>query len=86
VDIEFDAAKDETNRAKHGVGPIVGRIVLESRVADLIDSRSATEERRIAFGTIEGRLFACVYTMRGPVYRVISVRKANRREQRKWLP
>jgi uncharacterized protein len=85
VDIEFDAAKDETNRAKHGVSLIIGRIVLENRVADLIDSRSTAEERRIAFGTIEGRLFACAYTMRGPVCRIISVRKANRREQRKWL-
>jgi len=53
---------------------------------DLLDIRSADEERRIAFGTIEGRLFACIYTMRGSVYRIISVRKANRREKRKWLP
>jgi len=85
VEIEFDAAKDETNQTKHGVSLILGRIVLENRVADLIDPRSAAEERRIAFGTIEGRLFACVYTMRGPLYRIISVRKANQREKRKWL-
>jgi uncharacterized DUF497 family protein len=85
VEIEFDTAKDETNRAKHGVSLIVGRIVLQNRVADLIDPRYAAEERRIAFGKIEGRLFACAYTMRGLVYRIISVRKANRREQRRWL-
>ena len=85
MEIKFDTAKDETNRTKHGVSLILGRIVLENRVADLIDPRNATEERRIAFGTIEGRLFACAYTMRGPVYRIISVRKANRREQRRWL-
>lgn len=85
MDIEFDAAKDETNRTKHGVSLIIGSIVLENRVADLIDPRSVVEERRIAFGTIDGRLFACAYTMRGQAYRIISVRKANRREQRKWL-
>ena len=86
MDIEFDPSKDETNRAKHGVSMTVGRIVLENRVADLLDIRSAGEERHIAFGTIEGRLFACAYTMRGTIYRIISVRKANRREKRKWLP
>jgi len=85
VDIEFDGAKDETNRAKHGVGLSDGGIVLENRVADFLDPRSVAEERHIAFGMIAGRLFACVYTMRGPVYRIISVRKANQREKRKWL-
>lgn len=43
------------------------------------------EIRRIAYGVIAGRLFVCVYTLRGDVHRIISVRKANRREQRRWL-
>ena len=85
MDIEFDAAKDEANRSKHGVGLSDGGMVLDNRVADLLDPRSADEERRLAFGMIAGRLFVCAYTMRGPVYRIISVRKANKREQRKWL-
>lgn len=85
MDIEFDAAKDVANRTKHGVGLSDGGIVLDNRVADLLDPRSTGEERRVAFGMIAGRLFVCIYTMRGLVYRIISVRKANRREQRKWL-
>lgn len=43
------------------------------------------ESRINAFGLIAGRLFACTYTMRGEVYRIISVRKAIRQEQRIWL-
>jgi len=32
------------------------------------------------------RLFVCIYTMRETTYRIISVRKATKEEQRRWLP
>ena len=85
MDIKFDTAKDETNRAKHGVSLAIGRVVLENRLGDVRDPRDyGNEVRRIAYGTVAGRLFVCVYTMRGETYRIISIRKANQRERRKW--
>lgn len=85
MDVEFDAAKDITNLAKHGVSLAIGRIVLEHRVGDVRDPRDyGGEVRRIAFGIVAGRLFVCVYTMRGGTHRIISVRKGNQRERRKW--
>jgi uncharacterized DUF497 family protein len=91
MDIEFDPEKDAVNQAKHGIPLAIGRIVLENAVADIPDPREymtklGTEERRIAYGLVAGRLFCCAYTMRGETYRLISARKANQREQRKWLP
>ena len=50
------------------------------------DRRDYGEVRMSAFGLVEGRLFVCTYTMRGETYRLISVRKANWKEQRAWLP
>lgn len=38
------------------------------------------ELRHFALGFINGRLYALVYTLRGDVLRVISLRKANKRE------
>jgi uncharacterized DUF497 family protein len=38
------------------------------------------EARNVAFGLINGRLFACVYADRHGERRVISLRKANKRE------
>jgi len=35
-------------------------------------------------GKTEGRLFVVVYTMRGDVIRIISARKANQREEKKY--
>ncbi len=43
------------------------------------------ETRINAFGLFNGRLFVCTYTVRDSAYRLISVRKASRQEQRTWL-
>lgn len=86
MDFEYDPAKDAANDAKHGVPLAVGRIVIENRVGDVRDPRDHGEVRRIAYGSVNGRLFVCVYTLRGNACRLISVRKANRREQKRWLP
>ncbi len=91
METELDPAKDALNQANHGFPLVIGRIVLQNRVGDVADPREyitefGPEYRRIAFGMVQGRLFVCVYTMRGEVYRLISVRKANKREQRKWAP
>jgi hypothetical protein len=61
-------------------------VVLENRVGEIPDERFDYGEIRInAFGLIEGRLFVCTYTMRDGIYRLISVRKASRKERRTWL-
>jgi uncharacterized DUF497 family protein len=39
------------------------------------------EQRFITFGQIAGRVFCVVYTMRGETVRIISARKANKKEQ-----
>lgn len=59
-------------------------MVIENRVGDVVDPRHQSEIRRIAYGMVNGRLFVCVYTMRGESFRLISVRKANSRERSKW--
>ena len=46
-----------------------------------IDTRNDYgEERFIALGTIGERLFSLVFTVRGDALRIISLRKANKRE------
>lgn len=85
MDVEFDSAKDAANRAKHGVPLAFGAIVLENRLGEVADMRRDYGETRFnAFGLVAGRLFVCTYTMHGAVFRVISVRKVNRQEQRRW--
>jgi uncharacterized DUF497 family protein len=45
---------------------------------------ATTVRSGLALGKIDGRLFAVAYTPRGTVIRLISARKANEREQRKY--
>lgn len=61
------------------------RVFLDSRRLDVEDDRrDFGEGRRIALGTIEDRLFAVAYTLRGSIIRLISARKGNERERRKY--
>lgn len=86
MDFEFDDAKDEANIAKHGVSLVLGAAVLENRIGEIVDDRIPYGETRMnAFGLVRGRLFVRTYTMRSGACRIISVRKANRREQKLWL-
>ena len=87
MEIEFDDAKDDANRAKHGLPLALGAVVLENLIGEVLDDRRDYGEVRVnAFGLIAGRLYACTYTKRGSVYRIISLRKASRQEQRLWQP
>jgi hypothetical protein len=85
VELEFDPAKDARNIDERGIS-------LE-RVADmdfstalaLEDARNDYGERRIRlFGVIDNRLHVAVVTYRGVKVRVISLRRANRREERRY--
>jgi uncharacterized DUF497 family protein len=86
MDFEYDPAKDVANRSKHGMPLASGAVVLENRIGEVQDERLDYGAVRVnAFGLVEGRLFVCTYTMRNENYRLISVRKASRQEQRIWL-
>ena len=79
---EFDIAKDIANRIKHGIPLEFAAESFEGPVSIARDDRSDYREARyVAFGMIAGRLCVCVFTDRGDVRRIISLRKANKRER-----
>ena len=84
--IEFDPAKDEINREKHGASLALAEDVLSDpgRI-DLVDTRiDYSEDRTVTYGRVKGRIWVCVFTRRGSAYRPISVRKANDRETKRY--
>lgn len=81
MDIDFDPAKDAINRWKHGVSLVLAEILFAGPHRSIADDRfDYGEVRMVAFGRIEGRVFACVYVDRDGLRRVISLRKANEKE------
>lgn len=79
--ITFDAAKDAANIEKHGVS-LAEALDLEwdwlLAVPD--DRRDYGEERWRGFAPIGQRVFCVIFTERGEELRIISLRKANKRE------
>lgn len=83
---EWDAKKDETNRAKHGIPfETVRSFAFRTAYVWKDDRRDYGEQRMVALGLVGTRVHHLVYTARGDVIRVISLRKANKREIRTYV-
>ena len=82
----FDPAKDKVNRAKHGVSLALAEVLFTGPHISMADDRFDYDDevREVAFGLINDRLFVCVYTDRQVERRVISLRKANKREVKRY--
>ena len=82
MDIDFDPAKNAVNVARRGLDFADAALMWqEGPVIEIEDDRADYGElRMIAVGRVRGRVCVTVYTDRGPVRRIISLRKANRRE------
>lgn len=83
--IEWDKSKNQANIIKHGVSfeSIVG---FEWDVAIFQEDtrKNYGEKRQASQSFIDGRLHVLIFTMRGDVMRIISLRKANKREMRDY--
>jgi uncharacterized DUF497 family protein len=83
---EFDPRKDQRNLSKHGLSLIDAELFEWETAVIREDIRRRYAERRlVATGLIAGRVHVMVYCMRGDVVRVISLRKANLREVRRYV-
>ena len=84
MELEFDPAKNARNIRERGISfERLADMDLETAfVVD--DTRADYGERRVTlFGDIDDRLHVAVITYRGDKVRVISLRRANRREEQK---
>lgn len=84
-EIEFDPVKDAKNLAKHGLSLTLAN-EFEWDVARINEDlrRPYLERRFKASSMIEERLRELVYCLRGGLIRVISMRKSNPREIKKY--
>jgi uncharacterized protein len=77
----YNPSKNRRNIKERGIGFDQARELLGAPHALRADTRrDYGEQRFVAYGLIRGRMYVCVYTLRGDAYRIISLRKANRRE------
>ena len=88
--IQFDAAKNNTNIAKHGVSlQLAEQLEWDTLWAKRDVRQDYAELRVIGFAYIELRLFCVIFVDRGETAhsvtgRIISLRKANPREVNRY--
>ena len=79
--VEYDPAKDASNRVKHGISLAEAQRLDWDAALTVPDTRRRDgEERYVATAPLEGRLHVAAFTVRADKLRIISLRKANRRE------
>ena len=82
---EWNGAKRKSNLSKHGVDFAAVEFFLWEDALVIEDSRKNYGERRfLAFGPMGARLHCMVFSVRGENIRVISIRKANSREVKRY--
>lgn len=77
---EFDAAKSEVNRVKHGIDFVEAQGLWNDPMLLEIPARTDDEPRYLVIGLVDGRHWSAVITYRGENVRLISVRRARKEE------
>ena len=83
--VVFDPAKRAQALAERGVDFADADGVIDGEKYQFVDNRfDYGEERITTIGMLDGRMVVVVWTQRGDDRHVISMRKANAREQRRY--
>jgi uncharacterized protein len=77
---EFDAAKSESNRTKHGIDFVEAQGLWNDPMLLEIPAKTDDELRYLVIGLIDGKHWSAVITYRGENIRLISVRRARTEE------
>ena len=84
--IEFDSSKDAGNQSKHGVSlSLASELHWEAALVWVDDRFEYGELRMIALAPKSSVLYCVAFVERGEARRIISLRRANRREVKHYV-
>ncbi len=81
---EFDAAKSQANKAKHGIDFIEAQALWQDEFRLETPARSTTEPRHQVLGMIGDAIWSAFITYRDERVRIISVRHARDEEKENY--
>ena len=80
MEFEFDEAKSQANKKKHGIDFIEAQQIWNDPEHIEIPARTTDEPRVLVIGMISGRHWSAVGTYRSNKLRIISVRRSREEE------
>lgn len=85
MNVEFDAAKNAANIAKHGVSlALAFELEWETALTWLDTRKDYGEDRECGIGYIDLTLYFVAFVERGQIRRIISLGKATRQEVKRY--
>lgn len=84
MDFEFDPAKSESNKDKHGVDFVEAQALWRDKLRLVIKAKYVDEPRYALIAEMHGRLWLAVYVLRDETVRIISVRRARAMEKERY--
>ena len=84
MEFEFDPEKSHANKAKHGIDFVAAQSLWNDSALLEIPARTTDEPRYLVIGRIADKHWSGVITYRGDAIRIISVRRARRKEARAY--
>ena len=81
MDFEFDQAKSDANRLKHGIDFIQAQELWKDLYALQIQAKSDTEPRHALIARMEGKVWSVFFTVRSSKIRIISARRSRTNEE-----
>ena len=81
MEFEFDQAKSEANRLKHGVDFVQAQELWKDLYALQIKAMSDTEPRFALIASMQGKVWSVFFTERNSKIRIISARRSRTNEE-----
>lgn len=80
MEFEFDEAKSQANKGKHGVDFVEAQALWLDEMFVEVPARTEDEPRFLVVGMISDKHWSAVITYRGDRVRIISVRRSRKEE------
>jgi len=81
MEFEFDQAKSEANRPKHGIDFVQAQELWKDLYALQIQAKSNTEPRFALIASMQGKVWSVFFTERNSKIRIISARRSRINEE-----
>jgi len=85
MEFEWDHNKNESNKKKHNISFEKAKQVFnDPNKINYESDQTKGEQRFIVLGEILDVLYSVIYTIRDTIFRIISARRANEKERKKY--